>query len=153
MDEWKKLICRGNRDFEQGRLQAAGSSYQAALEEAERCLAQHAAEPGGAGRGCCYLDALAAVAAYVVTQHNLADLCVRLDRAEDAAAHLLAAHERLARIIDDASLPWSLRAAAVRNSTRARQAMLSFADEHAEAGLTCAIEQRITHMPSSPLLH
>lgn len=149
MDQWKKLICRGNRCFELGRFPEAADVYQAALGEAERCITCHACEPGG----CRYLDAVAAVAAYVVTQHNLADLCLRLDRAEDAATHLVAAHERVAGIIDDGSLPWILRAAAIRNRPTARDALVSFADEHGIPGATCALGRRITHMPSSPILH
>jgi hypothetical protein len=149
MDQWKKLICRGNRCFELARLGEAGTIYEAALAEADLCIDSQAAEAS-----CCrYLDAVAAVAAYVVTRHNLADLCLRLDRPEEAAAHLLAAHARIAGIIDDGSLPWSLRAAAIRNRNRAREALAEFADQHEIAGSTYAMERRITHMPPSPVLH
>ena len=122
MDSWKKLICKGNRSLERGRLDDAAGDYFAALAEADRCLACQAracVEAEGSG-GCAYLDAVAAVGAYVVTRLNLADLCLRLDRREDAADHLRAMQARLSHIIDDGSQPWTLRAAALRNSRRGR---------------------------------
>jgi hypothetical protein len=148
MEEWKKLICRGNRSFEDGRLDDAQMIYQAALSEADQRLGRCAARCD-----CDYLEALAAVAALVVTHHNLADLCVRADRIEDAAGHLVAVHDRLSHLIEDRHAPCALRAAAVRNSGRTRRAMLSFADEHDVPGPTCAIDRRITHMPANPVLH
>lgn len=163
MDAWKILICRGNRCFEQALLTEAAGCYQAALAEAQRCVSEHersedaaGADELAAGAGCRFHEALAAVAAYVVTRHNLADLSLRLDDPEEAAGHLLAAHERLTQIIEDPSLPWPLRCAAMRNSARTREAVLSFADQHGEAGATCAIERRITRitpMPTSTALH
>jgi hypothetical protein len=83
VDEWKKLICRGNRSYENGRLEDARLLYRAALDQAERSLALC----GDRGGLCTYADALAAVAAVVVTEHNLADLCLRCDQVEDAGAH------------------------------------------------------------------
>jgi len=149
MDEWKKLICRGNRSYENGRLEDARLLYRAALDQAERSLARC----GDRGGLCTYADALAAVAAVVVTEHNLADLCLRCDQVEDAGAHLLAAHERVTRIMDDRTLPWTLRAAAMRNCGQARLAMLSFASEHGGLHAPSPIDGRITHLPASPLLH
>lgn len=149
MDEWKKLIRRGNRCFEHDRLEKAWAWYEAALQEADCCVADCAMQ----GSRCRYLDALAAIAALVVTQHNLADLCVRGDRMEDAAAHLRAAHAKLMHLIDDINIPWAVRAAALRNSSQTRLAMLSFADEHGTPDTTFSNEQRICHRPLNPVLH
>ena len=55
--------------------------------------------------------------------------------------------------MDDRALPWALRAAAMRNNGRARQAMLSFASEHGGLHAPGPIDARITHLPASPLLH
>jgi hypothetical protein len=184
MDSWKKLICRGNRSFECGRLDEAARQYLAALQEADHCIgcvAQECAaaeacggidpgsrfetpasgsaatpdsQPGAAaGSHCRYLDAVAAVAAYVVTQLNLADLCLRLDRTDEATDHLQAMQARLRAIIDDTGQPWTLRAAALRNSRRAQDAVLSFVEEHGIAGPSCAFERSITHLPPSAVLH
>lgn len=158
MDEWKKLICRGNRSFERGRLDEAAWQYLAALAEAERCIgrvavecaAGEACEPTGQRR---YLDAVAAVAAYVVTRLNLVDLSLRLDRGEEAAEHLQVMQARLHAIIDDRRQPWTLRAAALRNSRRAQDAVLSFVEEHGIAGPSCACGRSITHLPPSAVLH
>jgi len=173
MHAWKKLICRGNRSFERGRLDDAADQYVAALceadhcigclakecVEAERCARQNrrtgrdgGAEAAGDGR---YLDAVAAIAAYVVTRLNLADLCLRLDRSDEAAVHLQEMQARLEAIIDDAGQPWTLRSAALRNSRRAQDAVLSFVAEHGVgvAGPSCAFERPITHLPPSPVLH
>ena len=155
MDSWKKLICKGNRSLEHGRLDDAAGDYFAALAEADRCLAcqAQACVEAEASGGCAYLDAVAAVGAYVVTRLNLADLCLRLDRSEDAAEHLRAMQARLSHIIDDGNQPWTLRAAALRNSRRAQDAVLSFVEEHGMSAAACAIEQRITHLPPSSVLH
>jgi hypothetical protein len=100
-----------------------------------------------------YLDAVAAVASYVVTRLNLADLCLKVDRGEEAAEHLQAMQARLQAIIDDLGQPWTLRAAALRNTRRAQDAVLSFVAEHGIAGPSCAFERPITHLPPSPALH
>jgi hypothetical protein len=159
MDAWKKLICRGNRSFELGLLDEAGDNYCAALAEADHgiaclvhdCAGECSAEE--AGGTCRYLDAVAAVAAYVVTRLNLADLCLRLDRSEEAAAHLREMQARLTAIIDDRRHPWILRAAALRNSRRAQDAVLSFVAKHGLTGASCALERPITHLPTSAALH
>ena len=69
------------------------------------------------------------------------------------AVHLQAMQARLHAIIDDAGQPWTLRAAALRNSRRAQDTVLSFVAEHGIAGPSCAFERPITHLPPSPVLH
>jgi tetratricopeptide (TPR) repeat protein len=159
MDAWKGLICQGNRSFERARFDDAIEQYQMALHEADRCIdslarecAHECLESDGRG-GCRYLDAVAALAAYVVTRLNLADLCIALDRTEEAAAHLRDMQARLDGIVDDGRQPWTLRAAALRNSRRAQDAVLSFVEEHGIAGAACAYERPITHLPPSAALH
>ncbi len=158
MDAWKKLICRGNRSFERGQMNEAAGQYLAALQEADRCIGRVAIECAAAegcqsSSQCRYLDAVAAVAAYVVSRLNLVDLCLRLDRGDEAAEHLQAMQARLHAIIDDSGQPWTLRAAALRNSRRAQDAVLSFVEEHGIAGPSCAFERSITHLPPSAVLH
>lgn len=52
--------------------------------------------------------------------------------------------------LDDAS--WQYLAA-LRNSRRAQDAVLSFVEEHGIAGSSCAFERSITHLPPSPAPH
>jgi hypothetical protein len=159
MDAWKRLICRGNRSFERARYDDAVEQYRMALHEADRCIdclaracAHESLEADGPVE-CRYLDAVAALAAYVVTRLNLADLCIALDCAEEAAAHLRDMQARLDGIVDDGRQPWTLRAAALRNSRRAQDAVLSFVERHGIAGAPCAYERPITHLPPSAALH
>lgn len=84
MDDWKRLISRGNTSFERGELGLARALYQDALFIAERRLSH-------------WPDADAAVAAFVVSHHNLADLYQRLDQLHEASDHLMAAHAGLIR--------------------------------------------------------
>lgn len=120
MDDWKRLISRGNLCFERGELGVARALYQDALYLADRRLMS-------------WPDADAAVAALVVAHHNLAELHTRLDQLTDAADHLQAAHARLMRLLVDPGAPGALQQAALRHSTRTRAEHLSFTGLHADA--------------------
>lgn len=117
MDDWKRLISRGNRCFERGDMGSACAVYQDALFIAERRLV-------------AWPDAEAAIAAFVVSHHNLADLYVRLDCLENAAEHLQAAHARLMGLLADEAAPAELRQAALRHSRHTRAERLAFDSQH-----------------------
>ncbi len=117
MEDWKRLISRGNRCFERGDLASACAVYQDALFIAERHLST-------------WPDADSAIAAFVVSHHNLADLYVRLDCLEDAADHLQAAHARLMRMLADEASPPERRQAALRHSHHTRAERLAFTSTH-----------------------
>lgn len=117
MDDWKRLICRGNRCFERGDFACARTVYLEALDVSERLLP-------------AWPDADAAVAAFVVSHHNLADLYVHLDCLDEAGDHLQAAHATLMRMVCDERAAPSLQEAALRHSQRTRAEMLRFAARH-----------------------
>lgn len=117
VDDWKRLICRGNRCFENGENASARTVYLEALDEAERRLAT-------------FPDADVAIAAFVVSHHNLADLYLRLDCVEDAFDHLMAAHARLVALLGDGLASPSLQEAALRHSERTRAELTRFTRLH-----------------------
>ncbi|MBL4672338.1 MAG: hypothetical protein JKX81_08745 [Arenicella sp.] len=61
MNEWKKCITAGNRDFSEHDFDAARLSYEQAKQHAENLL-------------CQWSDPDEAASALVVSYHNLADL-------------------------------------------------------------------------------
>lgn len=122
MDDWKRLISRGNASFERGELGLARALYQDALFIAERRLPS-------------WPDADAVVAAFVVSHHNLANLHQRLDQMAEAADHRMAAHARLIRHMADPACAPALQQAALRHSHRARAESLAFATNDPEAEL------------------
>lgn len=117
MDDWKRLISRGNRCFERGDMASACAVYQDALFIAERRLPS-------------WPDADAAIAAFVVSHHNLADLYARLDCLEDAAYHLQAAHVHVMQVLSDDGVRPELRQAALRHSQHTRAERLVFVSRH-----------------------
>ncbi len=117
MEDWKRLISRGNRCFERGDMASACTVYQDALFIAEQRLPT-------------WPDADAAIAAFVVSHHNLADLYVRLDCLEDAAYHLQAAHAHLMWVMSDEACSVELRQAALRQSHHTQAERLAFASTH-----------------------
>ena len=117
MEQWKRLIEAGNRYFAEGCWVEAREQYLQAL-----ALAQVLFER--------WRDADAAVAAYVIAQHNLADLNLMLGHPEDAAEHLCACHEHLLRSLADERLNQTLREAALNHSSRTYTSLLHFVAEH-----------------------
>lgn len=117
MELWKQTIEAGNRCFNAGLWIEAREHYLQALALAqvlfERCL-----------------DVDAAVAAFVISQHNLADLHLMLGQPEEAADCLCACHERLLKSRTDGTLPQNLRAAALRHSSRTYSVLLHFIAEY-----------------------
>ncbi len=84
MERWKSHTQAGNAAFERGDLETAERYYQQACERAEKLL-DHWLEPGDA------------VAALVVSYHNLADLYFRQGHDQAALSSLQTVHQMLMR--------------------------------------------------------
>lgn len=117
MEHWKRTIERANRLFMQDELVDAREFYLQAL-----ALAQVLFER--------WPDADEAVAACVISHHNLADLHLRLNQPEESAEYLCAIHQRLLQTMQDNRLPLALREAALRQSSKIYLELLNFIGEH-----------------------
>jgi len=118
MEHWKRTIEAGNRLFALGDWVEARELYLQALAEAQILFT----------RWRVYDEA---VAAFVVSHHNLADLHLMLGQPEESAENLYACHERLLRTAADEHLPLGLREAALIQSRRTYRELLGFIGEHA----------------------
>ncbi|WP_051231765.1 tetratricopeptide repeat protein [Stutzerimonas azotifigens] len=116
MEHWKDMIAAGNRHFQLGDWVEARELYLQALALALTLFER-------------WPDADEAVAALVVSHHNLADLHLRLGQPEESAEYLCACHERLLRSMADPHLGEGLRQAALRHSRETYVALLSFTTE------------------------
>ena len=119
MEHWKRTIERANRCFAQGELVDAREHYLQAL-----ALAQVLFER--------WSDADEAVAACVISHHNLADLHLRLNQPEESVEYLCAIHQRLLHTMQNDRLVPALRQAALRHSSKTYVELLSFIGEHGE---------------------
>lgn len=117
MEHWKIIIEAGNRCFAEGDWVQARELYLQALAEAQVSLGRWA-------------DHEQAVAAFVVSHHNLADLHLALNQPESAAENLCSCHERLLSIHGHDAQPEALRQAALRHSQRTYLELLHFIAEH-----------------------
>ncbi|MFJ4154705.1 hypothetical protein ACIPZF_07825 [Pseudomonas sp. NPDC089752] len=134
MQHWKRITETANRLFEQGELVDAREHYLQAL-----ALAQVLFER--------WHDVDEAVAAFVVSHHNLADLHLRLNQPQESADYLCAVHQRLLQASQDARLPQTLRDAALRHSGRTYTELLSFIAEYGQYPRT---ERLLNRQASSP---
>lgn len=105
MEHWKRTIEQANRCFMAGELVDAREAYLQALALAQVLFERWA-------------DADEAVAACVISHHNLADLHLRLNQPEESAEYLCAIHQRLLQTMQDPRLSPSLREAALRQSSK-----------------------------------
>ncbi|MNY55644.1 hypothetical protein D3C86_1916390 [compost metagenome] len=97
-----------------------------------------------------WADADEAVAACVISHHNLADLHLRLNQPEESAEYLCAIHQRLLQTMQDPRLPQALREAALRQSSKTYVELLNFISEHGEYPRT----HRLLHIDvASPAPH
>lgn len=126
MDHWKQTIERANALFAEGNWVDAREHYLRAL-----ALAQILFERWG--------DPEEAVAAFVVSHHNLADLHLELRQPEESAEYLCAAHEHLLHAVADSQLPAALRQAALRHSDRTYTELLGFIAVHGEYPRTASL--------------
>ncbi|MDG9923804.1 MULTISPECIES: tetratricopeptide repeat protein [unclassified Pseudomonas] len=117
MEHWKKTIEAGNRRFAEGDWVQARELYLQALAEAQVLFGRWA-------------DHDMAVAAFVISHHNLADLHLMLGHLEEAAENLCASHERMLQTLADTALAEGLRAAAMHHSRRTYLELLQFIAEH-----------------------
>ena len=79
-----------------------------------------------------WADADEAVAACVISHHNLADLHLRLNQPEESAEYLCAIHQRLLQTMQDPRLSPQLREAALRQSSKTYVELLNFISDHGE---------------------
>jgi hypothetical protein len=105
LEQWKREILLGNRDFEQRDFLEALLHYRRALAVAQRLFMR-------------WPDADEAVAALVIAHHNLADLHARMRHMDEAADNLCTAHRCLLQAMADAHLDPALREAALRHSKK-----------------------------------
>jgi hypothetical protein len=77
-----------------------------------------------------WADADEAVAACVISHHNLADLHLHLNQPEESAEYLCAAHQRLLQVIQSPRLTPALRQAAFNHSHKTYAELLAFINEH-----------------------
>lgn len=132
MEDWKQLTRAGNRWYERGDFACARRAYLEALATAERWLV-------------CGEPADEAVAAFVISHQNLAEVYAGLDDCERAIDHLRAAHERLVHLLEDDDRP-ELQLAALRHCNRARLELMTFARNHG-LSMTLAEDTRSRPVP------
>ncbi|MBM1197342.1 hypothetical protein [Pseudomonas weihenstephanensis] len=119
MEHWKRTIERANRCFAEGELVDAREHYLQAL-----ALAQVLFER--------WSDADEAVAACVISHHNLADLHLRLNQPEESVEYLCSIHQRLLHTMQNLRFKSELREAALRHSSKTYVELLNFISEHGE---------------------
>ncbi|KPY96417.1 Uncharacterized protein ALO43_01207 [Pseudomonas tremae] len=119
MQHWERTIEQANRCFSLGEWVEARELYLQAL-----ALAQVLFER--------WKDVDEAVAACVISHHNLADLHLSLGQPEESAEYLCAIHQHLLQTMQNPRLPPSLRQAALRHSSKTYAELLSFISEHGE---------------------
>lgn len=119
MQHWKRTIERANECFNQGELVDAREHYLQALAWAQVLFER-------------WPDPDEAIAACVISHHNLADLHLRLNQPEESAEYLCAIHQRLLQAAQDARLKPELRQAALRHSGKTYAELLGFIGEHGE---------------------
>lgn len=113
MQDWRKAIDQGNQHYLNRQWQAAERYYRLALDYADQHLAQ-------------WPDADEAVAALVVSHHNLADLYLATAASEQAARCLCRIHWQLLHTCQCRDYSSSLRQAAWRHSRHTYTELVHF---------------------------
>lgn len=141
MQHWKRTIELANHYFNLGEYVDAREYYLQAVALAQVLFNR-------------WSDANEAVAAYVVSHHNLADLHLSLGQPEESAEYLCAAHEHLLETFADIRLPTLLREAAARHSRNTYAELMAFISEHGEYPrthfLTARVAQPATFIEPGP---
>lgn len=119
MEQWKRTILCGNSYFNRGELIDAREQYLQALALAQVLFDRWAV-------------ADEAVAAFVISHHNLADLHLSLNQPEESAEYLCAVHQRLLQVIQDPQMAPDLRRAALRHSNKTYSELLGFVSQYGE---------------------
>jgi len=91
-----------------------------------------------------------AVAACVISHHNLADLHLRLNQPEESAEYLCAIHQRLLQALQDQRLSPQLRDAALRQSSKTYVELLNFISDHGEYPRTHRLLGGTAAQPTPP---
>lgn len=138
MEHWKRTIELANRYFSRGEYIDAREHYLQAL-----ALSQVLFER--------WQDADEAVAAYVISHHNLADVHLRLKQPEESAEYLCAIHEHLLRCLLDLRLKSELRQACLRHSRHSYVELLQFTTAHGETPRIRRVLKRSANQPASLL--
>ena len=99
MTVWKAQICAGNDCFDKRQILSALAHYHKAIDQAQALLEQ-------------WDDPKAAVAALLVSHHNLADLYLTEDKAMLAEYELQKVHQKIGDCLSKAQ-PNSFRASAL----------------------------------------
>jgi tetratricopeptide (TPR) repeat protein len=141
MEHWKRTMQIGTRYFAEGAWVDAREQYLQALALAQVLFDR-------------WPDPDAAVAALVVSQHNLADLHLQLQRPDAAIAHLRACHEHLLRAMSDERLSTGLRDAALRHSNHSYLRLLQVSTEHGRSASPVALTRGAPlSLPVQPTYH
>jgi hypothetical protein len=119
MEQWKRTILSGNDCFNRGDLIDARELYLQALALAQVLFDR-------------WNVADEAVAALVISHHNLADLHLSLGQPEESSEYLCAVHERLLKVIQHPQMASALRQAALRQSTKTYSELLGFVGQYGE---------------------
>ncbi|MDD0972756.1 tetratricopeptide repeat protein [Pseudomonas fontis] len=136
MQHWKRTTEIANSLFQQGDWVDAREHYLQAL-----ALAQVLFER--------WQDADEAVAACVISHHNLADLHLRLQQPQESAEYLCSIHQRLLQASQEPRLSPALREAALRQSAKTYTELLSFISEYGQYPRT---ERLLYRQGSQPAL-
>ena len=111
MEQWKRAIEAGNEAFTGSAPATALGHYRLALRLAQTLVGD-------------WPDHNAALAALVVSHHNLADLHRLSNTHEDAITHVCDAHDALQRLIVDPHIDLALRQAALRHTRQTLHELL-----------------------------
>lgn len=111
MEQWKRAIKAGNDAFTSPDPGTALGHYRLALRLAQTLVGD-------------WPDHDAALAALVVSHHNLADLHRLSNAHEEAITHVCDAHDALQRLIADPDTDLALRQAALRHSRQTLHELL-----------------------------
>lgn len=138
MEHWKRTVDLANRYFSRAEYIDAREQYLQALA-LSRVLFER------------WRHVDEAVAAYVISHHNLADVHLRLNQPEESAEYLCAIHEHLLQCLVDARLKPELRQACLRHSRHSYVELLQFTTAHGETPRIRRALKRSANQPASLL--
>lgn len=138
MEHWKRIIELANGYFSRGEYIDAREHYLQALA-LSRVLFER------------WHDADEAVAAYVISHHNLADVHLRLKQPEESAEYLCAIHEHLLQCLVDPRMTEELRHACLRHSRHSYVELIQFTTAHGDTPRIRRVLRRSANQPASML--
>lgn len=138
MEHWKQTIELANRYFSLGEYIDAREQYLQALALSQVLLER-------------WHDADEAVAAYVISHHNLADVHLRLKQPEESAEYLCAIHEHLLQCLIDTRLTSELRLACLRHSRHSYVELIQFTTAHGDTPRIRRVLKRSVNPPATQL--